>query len=439
MITNERQLRITKSQAERFRAAVRDFNEIPLVEQGIDPVIIAAQRASLQQQLSNLEAEIANYERLRSGSVKRLFASNIPGIGEKLIEARISKGLSQKLLAERLGMKEQQVQRYEQERYLTANLTRVAEVADALQLDLFAFFEAREDTLLDKIAPNLKGAIGFEATKLPVKEMKSRGWLKQVHTPAALPTPTDEELASAFVSQAFQSQLPPSLHKQHVRMGSEQDPYSLLAWKAKVLQKARRISVQLRGGRKPQTLDAHAITRLVGLSAVPDGPVKAVEALQEYGVILVFERHLPLTHLDGAAMLLDNDLPVIALTLRYDRLDNFWFVLAHEMAHVILHRESGLREGFFDEEQAAAQDKLEAEADEFATTAFIPDEVWKRSFVRFTASCDQVHQFALQRKIGVAVVAGRIRRERGDWKLFSELVGARTVRKLLMDAGYWEN
>ena len=209
-------------------------------------------------------------------------------------------------------MKEQQVQRYEQERYLTANLTRVAEVADALQLDLFAFFEAREDTLLDKIAPNLKGAIGFEATKLPVKEMKSRGWLKQVHTPAALPTPTDEELASAFVSQAFQSQLPPSLHKQHVRMGSEQDPYSLLAWKAKVLQKARRISVQLRGGRKPQTLDAHAITRLVGLSAVPDGPVKAVEALQEYGVILVFERHLPLTHLDGAAMLLDNDLPVIA-------------------------------------------------------------------------------------------------------------------------------
>src|SRR5262249_4510109 len=150
MITNERQYRITKSQAERFRAALRDFNEIDLVKQGVDPVIIAAQRASIEQQLTELEKDIAYYESLRSGRVKRLFPSKITDIGENLIEARISQGLSQKSLAERLGMKEQQVQRYEQERYLSANLIRVAEVAEALQLDLFAFFEAREDTLLDK-------------------------------------------------------------------------------------------------------------------------------------------------------------------------------------------------------------------------------------------------------------------------------------------------
>src|SRR5882757_11053283 len=108
MITNQRQLKVTKTQAEKLRAALGDFSEITLVRQGIDPIIIAAQRASLQQQLSDLEGEIAKYERLRSGRVKRLFPSNITDIGEKLIEARISKGLSQKSLAERLGMKEQQ-------------------------------------------------------------------------------------------------------------------------------------------------------------------------------------------------------------------------------------------------------------------------------------------------------------------------------------------
>jgi HTH-type transcriptional regulator/antitoxin HigA len=435
MITNERQLRITKSQAEKFRTALRDFDEIGLVQQGIDPVIIAAQRVSLQQQLTDLESEIANYETLRSGRVKRLFPSSITDIGEKLIEARISKGLSQRSLAERLGMKEQQVQRYEQERYLTANLTRVAEIADALQLDLFAYLETREDTMLEKIAPNLK----FDLTKLPTKEMKRRGWLKQVRTPAAMPKPTDEELAASFVWQALQGQLSPSLQKQHVRMGSEQDSYSLLAWKAQVLHKARRISVGLKDKGGVQAFEAHAIKRLVELSAVPKGPIKAVEALQEHGVILVFEPHLPSTHLDGAAMLLDNDFPVIGLTLRYDRLDNFWFVLMHELAHIILHRESGLRDGFFDEEQAAAQDKLEAEADEFATRAIIPDEVWKRSFVRFTASSEQVCQFARQRKIGAALVAGRIRRERRDWRLFSELVGMGTVRNSLAKAGYWES
>jgi HTH-type transcriptional regulator / antitoxin HigA len=437
MITNERQYRITKSQAERFRAALRDFNEIDLVKQGVDPVIIAAQRASIEQQLTELEKDIAHYESLRSGRVKRLFPSKITDIGENLIEARISQGLSQKSLAERLGMKEQQVQRYEQERYLSANLIRVAEVAEALQLDLFAFFEAREDTLLDKIVPNLKGRIGFDQTKLPVKEMKRRGWLKQIRLPATMESATDEDLATAFVSQAFDSQPAPSLHKQNVRMGSERDPYALLAWKAQVLHKAWRARASLQLGHEP--LDAHAIKRLVTLSAVSDGPLRAVDALREHGVILVFEWHLPSTHLDGAAMLLNGEVPVIGLTLRYDRLDNFWFVLLHEVGHVILHRERGLREGFFDEDQAALENTIETEADEFAQSAFIPKEVWKRSFVRFTASSEQVYRFAAERKVGVAIVAGRIRRERDDYQLFSELVGSGTVRKLLTGAGYWES
>ncbi len=179
MITNERQYRITKSEANCFKAALREFREIDLVRQGVDPVIIEAQRSSLEQQLKDLETQILDYEKLRSGSVKRLFPASIIDIGQTLIEARIAQGMSQRLLAERLDMKEQQIQRYEQERYLTANLARVAQVAEALQLDLVAFFESRNDNaILEKIAPNLKG--GFDASKLPVKEMKKRGWLSSI-------------------------------------------------------------------------------------------------------------------------------------------------------------------------------------------------------------------------------------------------------------------
>jgi HTH-type transcriptional regulator/antitoxin HigA len=312
-------------------------------------------------------------------------------------------------------------------------------VADALQLDLFAFFESREESLLDKIAPNLKGSIGFDPTKLPVKEMRERGWLNQIHFQAEASSLADEEVAAAFVSSAFEGGPSPSLHKQHVRIGSEQDPYSLLAWKAQILHRARHSSLHLKLARATRPLDAHAIQNLVALSSKADGPVRAVEALEQCGIVLVFERHLPSTHLDGAAMLLDDGLPVIGLTLRFDRLDNFWFVLLHEVGHVIVHRESGLREGFFDEEQAVPQDDLETEADDFATRAFIPDEVWKRSFIRFTGSSEQVEQFARQRKIGSAVVAGRIRRERNDWKLFSDLVGTGSVRKMLKEAGHWES
>src|SRR5687767_4625650 len=120
MITNERQYKITKGEANRFRSALRDFKELDFAKQGIDPVIIAAQRNSLEQQLKDLDEQLVDYEKLRSGRVKRLFPSSITDIGQKLVEARIAQGLSQKMLAERLGMKEQQIQRYEHERYRSA-------------------------------------------------------------------------------------------------------------------------------------------------------------------------------------------------------------------------------------------------------------------------------------------------------------------------------
>lgn len=141
MITNERQFRVTKAQVDRFREALHSFSEIDLAEQGVDPVLIAAQRSALAGQLGELEAEVIHYQKLQSGEVRRLPLATISDMGVRLIEARIVQGLSQKELGDRLGMKEQQIQRYEQECYLTANLTRCAEVAEALGIDIRAHLE----------------------------------------------------------------------------------------------------------------------------------------------------------------------------------------------------------------------------------------------------------------------------------------------------------
>jgi HTH-type transcriptional regulator / antitoxin HigA len=433
MITNERQYKITKSEANRFKLALRDFQEIERIRQGIDPVIIAAQRNSLEQQLKELESQIFEYEKLRSGHVKRLFPASIIDIGQTLIEARIAQGMSQRSLAERLDMKEQQIQRYEQERYSTANLARVAEIAEALQLDLVAFFEPRNDTIQQRIAPNLKG--GFDASKLPVKEMKNRGWLSHIRLPESVTGPlSDVDLAAVYVSQAVDSH---SMHRQHVRAGSVSDEYALLAWKARVLAKAK---LTIEKSNKPMAFSSeNVVSKLVDLSTRPSGPLDAIGLLRDHGVILIIERHLPSTHLDGAAMLLNNEIPVIGLTLRHDRLDNFWFTLLHELGHIFCHRDKGLREGFFDEEGAPSLNDLETEADEFAESAFIPNEVWGKSFVRFTKFKEQVIQFAKERRISSAIVAGRIRRERGDWTLFGDLVGQGSLRKLMSSAGYWED
>jgi HTH-type transcriptional regulator/antitoxin HigA len=165
--------------------------------------------------------------------------------------------------------------------------------------------------------------------------------------------------------------------------------------------------------------------------------------LRERGVIVVFEDHLPRTHLDGAALLLENNVPVIGMTLRYNRLDNFWFVLLHEIAHIIRHRKK-LEEGFFDDMDAkddGGDIVEEREADEYALEWLIPGEVWRASLVRFTTSRDAIIQFASRQGVSPAIVAGRIRRERakqGGYRLFADLVGEGAVRPLLQQAGYVE-
>ena len=83
-------------------------------------------------------------------------------------------------------------------------------------------------------------------------------------------------------------------------------------------------------------------------------------------------------YLDGAAMLDSSGAPVVGLTLRHDRLDNFWFTLCHELAHVALHLGSDDRQCFF-VDLDFAEEGLEKDADKFAGEALIPENVWKNA------------------------------------------------------------
>jgi HTH-type transcriptional regulator/antitoxin HigA len=70
------------------------------------------------------------------------------------------------------------------------------------------------------------------------------------------------------------------------------------------------------------------------LSVLPDWSTRVRDTLAKLGVILITLEHLPGTFVDGAAICRGDGVPVIALTLRHDRVDNFWFTLLHEIAHV---------------------------------------------------------------------------------------------------------
>jgi transcriptional regulator with XRE-family HTH domain len=132
MITNERQLQLARAEIERFQEAL----DGDVVEFGIDPIILNAQRQALKSQLDELNDEVDEYLKLKSGAVRTFNIENLAELPRVLINSRIASGMTQRELADRLSLKEQQIQRYETQGYEGASFSRIADVANAIGLNV---------------------------------------------------------------------------------------------------------------------------------------------------------------------------------------------------------------------------------------------------------------------------------------------------------------
>ena len=132
MIKNERQYRITKVQAGRFSKTLRDLEQSRSQAAGMHPLVAKAQHDAVKSQLADLESELREYESLKTGDFQLDELNLVAELPTVLIKARIAQGLSQRELAEHIGLKEQQIQRYEATDYASASLARIREVANAL-------------------------------------------------------------------------------------------------------------------------------------------------------------------------------------------------------------------------------------------------------------------------------------------------------------------
>lgn len=131
MITNDRQLQNARQKLGQFRSAVASFDGV-----GLDPVIAKAQKDALLQQVKELDNLIREYEDLKEGRVSAFELDRLADLPIGLIKARIASNLTQRELAERLGLKEQQIQRYEADLYKSCSFARLVEVADALRVNV---------------------------------------------------------------------------------------------------------------------------------------------------------------------------------------------------------------------------------------------------------------------------------------------------------------
>ena len=218
----------------------------------------------------------------------------------------------------------------------------------------------------------------------------------------------------------------------HARANAKTDPYALRAWCWQVLARANEDRPTADYERGTVTLDF--LTKVARLSWSENGPRLAKELLARDGIALVIERQLPKTHLDGVALRLGDGRPVIGLTLRYDRIDNFWFCLLHELAHVGRHMDNDRGKAFVDDLTlrkigGRREDPREAQADEWAEEALVPRSAWEASAVRDRPTTMAVMNLANALQVHPAIVAGKVRYERRNYRLLSQFVGTGEVRR----------
>jgi DNA-binding XRE family transcriptional regulator len=130
MISNLREYRISKAQAKRFQDALEHFD---LHAPEGDPILVRAQHDSLASQLEDLLEEIQAFEALQNSNELGLDLESLEALPTRLIEGRVAAGLTQKALADQLGVSPQQVQRDEATGYRNANFSRMLEVARVLE------------------------------------------------------------------------------------------------------------------------------------------------------------------------------------------------------------------------------------------------------------------------------------------------------------------
>jgi HTH-type transcriptional regulator/antitoxin HigA len=286
-----------------------------------------------------------------------------------------------------------------------------------------------EKTLLKKGSDDNEYSRNIPA--IVFKQMISRGYFGNENT-SNKPT-----VLQKFFS-GFELQPAGLYRKSKFRTDNNTNYYILIAWSNKVLENARNITANTNYTDGIVNLD---YMREIAKYSVDEenGAKKAIAHLLGDGIKVVVEPALSGAKVDGIVILEDKNHPVIGLSLRYDRLDNFWFTLMHELAHISKHY--NLNEDFiyddldFNNSQISAMEK---EADELASNALVDTAKWSVSPARIVPSPLAASALASELGVHVAIIAGKARYENGNWKYLSSTVRKFTIRDKFKEIKWWK-
>lgn len=382
-------IRIIKTD-EQYRRALAELER--LAESDPDPDTADGARLELLAKL------VEDYEKSR-------FPLNKPDPVDAIVFRMEQQGLRQKDIAELLGGKNRASEVLARKRPLTLPMIRALHERLAIPSDL----------LIREPAAEYSATPDVDDTDVPLDLLKKRGWAA----------------AEATVGDVIRRLLAPAgspvLLKHTLVFGANAKTHRtrIQLWLARVREIADSRSY-VAGRFDRAQLNEDLLRYVARLSWMEKGPRLAMDFLAERGIALVIEPHLPPTRLDGAAMIGRSGAPVIGMTLREDRLDNFWFTLIHELVHAWKHLDATDHRAIADEsieKGGSDESEIETQANEIASEILIPKGVWRRSNAYLSPSPKTIREFAERHQVCVAVVAGRLRFEAKNYALFAKLVG----------------
>lgn len=336
----------------------------------------------------------------------------------QLIESLLAeRGWTQRLLAAILDLSESTTNKL-----ISGNQTVTADIALMLQevfeVEAHRFLELQQEYDLAKAKlvarPDpLRAARAELFSALPVAEMIKRRWLEATNI-------KDMPAVEASITKFFEvtnigeiRNLPHAAKKTNL-LG--QATHLQMAWLYRVRQIAKEVLAPKYNAAQTRAI----IPKLKTLLSAPEESRHVPRMLMQCGIRLVFVEALKGSKIDGACLWLNDHSPVIGMSLRFDRMDNFWFVLRHELEHVI--QGHGKSEPMMDVDMGAelpdAQEELDANK---AASDFCAPQARIDSFIARKAPIFPERDFlGLAKVLGVhpAMIAGQIQFKTGRYELF---------------------
>ena len=270
-------------------------------------------------------------------------------------------------------------------------------------------------------------------TLFPIHEMISLSWIQTRKNIRG----NEEEIMRGYIQEAGGMSSFTKLSFRTSRSPIKKlrtNKYALMAWCLRVMELSEKHPLEKKY--RPGSINLSDLSKL---SYFENGPVLAKEYLEKHGIQFFIVPHLKKTFLDGAAMILEKKKPVIAITSRYDRIDNFWFCLLHELAHLSRHLSIDEPNIIIDElepqkSNIGNSDPKENEADRIAQNALIPNEFWNEVNLDAKDLSKEVVFLSEKLKIHPAIAAGRIQFEKNNYRILSQFIGRGEVSKLFKES-----